>query len=176
MPKSALKHIDVESLVDRLPVDSRERWETYLQQEDDPAVFYQNTETWIHGLSTDELLCRGYGHMWDVGGSTVAQLNEGLIGHALTCLRCSTEKWEVFSVNSGLCIASKYVWPDSYKRPEDAIPVPRAAFRTAAQRKQKLVRNLKVEDLHEEFHSMIEHFMDENLELTDRQLSRCETY
>lgn len=171
MPKSAVEHINVEDVINRLPFESRERWQTYFDEE--PELVIDSTEGWVLGLSTDQLLCRGYGHMWDVGGSTCAQLPRDMLGHALTCLRCASEKWEIYSQHTGYLIVRQYVSSKGYEKPPGALPVPRSVFRSAAQKRIKLVRNMKVGDVRDEFQNLLTRFLEEH-ELTPVQQHLCD--
>lgn len=171
MSKAHLKNFDIDDLYPRLSEERQARWDAFLDT--DPETHVTETNDWIRSMSDEQVLCRGYGHLWDIGGSTVAQLPHELLGHALVCVRCSTEKWEVYSQNSWKLIDRKYVWPDGYKRPEEALDIPRSAFRNAAQRRQKPIRNLKPSQVREEFQSIVTKYMDTQREQTAREQALC---
>jgi hypothetical protein len=147
-----------------------------------PAVYA--TEEWVQGLTQEQLMCRGFGHEWDIGSSQCRLLRDGRFhSHLLTCTRCGAQRYEVVATNTGKLVSREYVWPDGYGRPPDAFPVPRSAFRAAATQTRPVVHgdeNLQpAEEDPDRFGRTFRRWVDEARPLTYRQVcladpARCD--
>lgn len=162
--------IDIERTIATAPDWVRDPWTAALEDEETLGLVIANTELWVAGLNNDQVTCRGYGHPWDIGSSRCVQCPHDTLGHVLTCGRCVSQKIEFYSQVTGNLFQRKYHWSPGYKRPKDAFPVPRMAFRAAAQSRIRLVKRFSKTELDESFESIVAHYTDPDRELTDREL------
>ena len=65
------------------------------------------------------MLCRDLRHAWDEGASSKFIVSVGFVGRHLTCMRCGTERVDVYGKNSMALEGRRYNYPDGYQRQKD---------------------------------------------------------